>query len=819
MSRIHPAQAFKLALRGISRDPGTAVAGALTLAAGFGALAAIYSVLTGFDRPLPVPEGERVMQVRVSNPAGAGAAILPSDLEGWRTPPSSLSALGAFATDGWAIGVPGRPPERMTAAWMTPEVWRVLRVDPVAGRVPQAGSGGGGDIVLSHEVALRWFGDPAQALGQTLRVNGEMVSVLAVMPPGFAFPYRQAAWRVWDPRAEATGDGLTAELPSGSEIEVVARLADGASAKGAEAALTVLLRAARAEIGATAADPTVRVIGYTRERGEGGERIALLALLLIVLALLLVSCTNVSNLLLVRGVRRARLMAVHSALGADPAQVMAQMFMEAALIAIAGATLGFIVAIGAVEFIEATLSRLWGYYWMKVEIRPGVLGVLGGVALLTTVVAGTLPAFRAGRADLTAPLRSESAGSGARGLGWGSWTFLTGQVAFSVVAVLASGLMAWGLLRTQQVSREFPADQIQALQVVLDGDQYGDAAARAAFRSSLVQQLQAHAAIDAAALSTGLPGLRAVIGRIQVEGAGTGEGQRPVTVGTQAITPAFLEVFGMEVVRGRGLRPEDGLDPEAASSPVVLVTEAFVAEHLVGEPIGQRVQVSSVGEEDAWSTIVGVVSNLPIYEGEDRQYQDWVLAPVSAADPGAYFLTLRSTGSGGGAAALEAAETALQALDPDLPVSRVLGNETASMTEVLAIARRFFEISGLLALLGGVAAVLVSAIGLYGVLAFEVMRRKREMGVRLALGAGTSRVIGGVLKTGLVRVAPGLALGLLLAWAAMPVFGIFLQGISPRHPGPYVAVALGYGVVALLATVLPARRASAYDPAEVLRAD
>lgn len=798
---LHPRNALKLAVRQFRREPGSAISAALTLALGFGASAAIFSVIIGFTRDLPVPNGEQVVQVRVTDPGPDGNPTVGiGEYVAWLNNQQSLDGIGAFRTTSVTISGTGVVPARLSAAVMTPEAFRLLRVSPALGRLPDSDDR---DVVLlSQETWRTQLSSDPDVLGRTIRVGDRLHAVAGVMPTDFAFPFGQQLWLLLDP-----------SQTSPDELEIVARLKDGISTQLAAEDLERILAGYRSSQGEASA-PTVEVEGFTRARGESGENVGLMVLLLMVVALLLVSCANVSNILLVRAVERSRSLAVHAALGAGPRQIVLQMFSEALLIATAGGVAGLALAYATIRFIEGMLSGHWGYYWMRVEMNPQVLLFIAVLATLTALVSGTLPAIRAARTDIVEWLTQKNPRASRKGTGWASWVFLTGQVAFSCVAIMASALMAGGLLQTRKIDEGFPADSVLVASFTLDGSKYSDASARRRFQASLIGSLSSRAQVRSAALSTGLPGLNAPVGALEIEGLPAGEsGERPNAILTYAVTPAFFDVFDLSILNGRRFFPGDGTDDAA---PIAIVSEDFVRRHLVDkDPIGQRLRVRGVTGND-WVRIVGVVSDVVIYAGDRSRPRDRVYLPLDQVEAKTLWVTYR--GSGDPDAAMTELQQVVARLDPTLPLNgSFVGGPTVRISDTLAFVRRIYETAGTLAVLAGLSAILVTAIGLYGILSFEVQRSTREIGIRMALGAARTRVLGRVLKQGLVRVAPGLMLGLVLSYPITPIFGLFLSGMDPHDPRIFASIVIGYVTVALAATVLPARRAASLDPSCVLR--
>lgn len=791
---LHPGLALRLALRQFRRAPGAVVYAALTLAIGLGAATAIYSVMKGFNAPLPVPDGEHVVQVRLTDPENGQSAITATDLEAWKSESRSIRSMGAFSTFKAAVNGDGRPARRIRGAEMTREAFDLLRVTPQMGRLPTELPVDETAVVVSHQLWREWLdGDPG-VLGEAIRLDGEPRTVVGVMPESFQFPFREDLWLV-----RGVGAGAW------NRLEVVARLGDGVRPETASRELETILSRSRTAASGVESTARVQVYGFTEERGESGEITMLYGLLLMVLALVMVSCFNVSNLLLERAAARARSLSVHQALGAAPGQVVLQVFTEALLIAALGAVLGLGVAYGAVEFVQTTLAGHWGYFWMKVQIHPSAVAFAGLFGLATALVSGTLPALRVLRTDIAEPLKQEAKASRGGGKGWASWALITGQVAFSCTAVIAAVLMGMGLLGSRRIEEGFPAGSVMWAYLTFEGDRYESANARRTFCDTLLARLDTHAAIRNAALSTGLPGPRSPARKVTLEGQPV-ETDTPAVL-TTSVTPEYFDVFDIRLLEGHRF------DGSEASSAVAIVSEDFVRHHLGGEyAIGRTITLHGPGKEARNVRIVGVVTNVVIYAKDRDRDLDYIYLPLEQDDARELYVTMRT-----GAVRPDAATAlahAVSAADPEVTISKV-----ELISDLLAYTRQFQETLGTLAILGGLGAVVVVTIGLYGIISFDVRRRLPEFAVRLALGAGRSHVLSGILRKGFLLILPGVALGLGLTYIVTPLLGIYLGGTNSHDLRVFASALAVYGVVAVLAAGLPARRAAYCNPVDVLRED
>jgi predicted permease len=795
-SGVHPRLALLLAVRSIRRAPGLPLAAAMTLGLGFGAAASIYGVYSGFDRPLPVPGGAAVYRVRVLDERGRAVAVTARDAEVLGAATSSFEALGAFATETWTVRVGEKGAVRVTGASMTPAAFELLRVGPRLGRAP--GAGDEQALVVSHDFWRHHLEADQEAIGQALRVDGVERLVVGVMPANHRFPFNQGAWTLLDESAE-------------EPVELVARLSPGVTPAQAATDVERVLEGPRFAAGLEVPDLRVDVLGFTQERGESGESAALATLLALVVALVLVSCSNVSNLLLARALARAELLTVHAALGAGPVQLVVQMFVEALLISLAGALAGLGIAAIAIGYIETTLSGHWGYYWMQVRFELGVVAFTLALAVLTGLVAGLTPAIRLGRADLAVSLKSGASGVVGGSRRRLSSLLLNGQVAFSCFALVIAMLLAAALLRSR-VAEGYPAEEIYFAGVTLEGQAYQDKADRRAFREALRGALTAEERVGVVALSNVVPSLPTVSAELEIEGVSREPGARPRFVPTLAVTSSYFEMFGIGLISGRLFSDvEDG-----SGDTVAVVSDSFVREHFSAPGVvGQRIRLERA-TGDAWLRIIGVVADRPVYEGARTREMVRAYVPFGLVEPADHYVLYRAAG----AETTPAVRRAIAALDPDVAVAGVFGLEGETrIADVIAYVRRIFETVGTLGLLGGVSAAVVALLGLYGALAFEVQRRIGEIGVRMALGASSRDVMLHVASAGLVRVAPGLILGFVMSAGVSPLLGALLGETNPRDPLIHVGVYLAFLAVSVLAVAVPGRRAARLDPVSVLRGE
>jgi predicted permease len=783
-----------MAWLGLRRAPGSSALAVVILALGLAAPATFFSLLVGAIRPLPVPGGDLIVRVDVLQPArdGRPETVRLSDLD-LLSGAAGLESLGAFRTFGGVVVDPGRAAVRIAGAALTPEVLPMLRVTPSVGRIPTLEEAAT-TIMLGHDVWQEGYGGDPAALGRTVDVNGELRSIVGVLPEGFGFPFKQTAWV------------LLATDPLDSEpVELVGRLTDGATSDAVQTELAGRWSRGDALREADEQGGVLQVESYTGSRGEGGEAVAFVGLVLVALALLLIACANVANLLLVRATERVRALGIQAALGAGRIQIGAQLLLEALLLAAAGGAVGLALAYLAVDAIQQGLAtEHFGYFWMRMAVDGRVVAFASVLVVGTALVAGTLPALRVWKVDVQRVLKEEGASAGMGGGGaWGR-AFVTVQLALSCAALVAAGLSG----RSLSVSGDF-GGTLPTEEILVASFEFGAGSTdQDRLTTMLDQRLAAVPSIGMSALALGAPAFSEPFARFELDGDTYERAEDREGTIYNAVTPGYFDLIGLELRTGRDLLPTDARQ----SAPVAVVNESF-ARNFSGERdvLGRRVRVMSGSDSLAWRTIVGVMEDVDVGGGEGVP-RERVYLPLTQVE--ATSVTILARAPGDGARLAGPVREAMGEVDPSIPL---WGLRTLSDAHDYMI--RVPRVMGAMALGGGVAGLLVAAVGLYGLLAFRVRQRRRELGVRLALGADGRSLAGQTLSFAMKQVMPALVVGLTVAWFIAPILGVFLLGLDPRAVGTYAGVAASFLTVSLLAAALPAVRASRIDPAQVLRGD
>jgi putative ABC transport system permease protein len=529
-------------------------------------------------------------------------------------------------------------------------------------------------------------------------------------------------------------------------------------------------------------------------------------LVLVALCLLLIACANVANLLLVRATERVRALGIQTALGASRIQIGTQLFLESLILAAVGGSIGLLMADVAVSTVQRTLAtEHFGYFWMRMAVDGTVLAFTASLVVGTALVAGILPVVRVLRADVQRVLKEEGAGSAVGGGGAWSNAFVTAQLALSCGALVAAGLTGRSLVTSRDFGSALPVQEVLLASVDprkegADGEFFSRA-------KELEASLDAMPGARFTALALGAPGYGEPFSRLEVQGSEVAGPEAQASTGWNAVTPEFFDAFDLPLRAGRALTSSD----DGGAPRVAVVNETFVRRFSPEQDVlGRQVRLARV-DSTSWFTVVGVVTDADMGAGE-RARNERVYVPLSQVETREVWIVAR--GSGDGALLTPELRRAVAAVDPAIPLWGV-----RTVADAHAYMMRIPRALASMAVAGGSAGLLVAMVGLYGLLSFRVRQRRRELGVRLALGADGATLVRSVLGLAARQLLPAVAVGLLLAWLASPVLAAFLLGLDPRAADTYATVALVFVGMGMLAALVPALRAGAVDPARVLRGE
>jgi putative ABC transport system permease protein len=799
----------RLAVRMLARSPGFTAVVLLTLAVGVGANTAIFSVVNAvLLRPLPYAQPERlvaVYQTRLSQSISRTGVSYPNyaDLAGQS---QSFERLAAIRMHDFTMTERGEP-MLVPAGTVTGNAFDLFRAQPLLGRgLINADDGPEAPSVAVLGEPLwreRFAGDP-EVVGKTVLLDAQPVTIVGVMPAAFRTPPVNPPAQLW---LSLTHDPVFRDLREkrgGHYLTLVGRLKDGVPLARAEAELATI------EGGLARAYPkenegwAVALVPLA-ESLVGRARPALLVLVGAVGLVFLIACANIANLLLIRAGARTREVAIRTALGAGRPRLIRQFMTECLLLGLVGGGLGLALAAASMRalraWIPSDLPRM-----SEIQLDGRVLLFSLGVSLVATVVFGLAPALQASGPKLSDPLREGALGTGeSRGKRRLRNLLVVGETALSFVLLIGAGLLARSFLRLQEVALGFEPRQVLMAGLSLPRSQYRTAADWSSFYARLVERLKAEPGVEGAAAALPLPlqGSGLNFG-FSIEGRPDGGAGADLTANYTAASGDYFRVMGVKLVSGRFLSDADG----ATSPKVCVVSSTFARRFFESEdPIGRRLVFGFT--RSAVREIVGVVGDVR-RDGLGVPPRPEMYVPFAQDPWWASYLAVRTTDDPGRFGHVLRSE--IRALDPSLPVDGV-EPMTQAVYESVAEPRFRTTLLGLF----GLTAFLLAVIGISGVLSYNVTRRTREMGIRLALGAARRDILGIVLSEGLGLTAVGLAFGLAGALVLTRSLSSLLFEVQPIDPATYVAVVVLLLVSGLVASWIPARRAIRIDPVVALR--
>jgi predicted permease len=804
----------RFALRALRRSPGFSAAVVLTLALGIGASTSIFSIVHGvLLRPLPYAEPGRLVRIFEHSPRGDDHNLVsPGNYTSWREQARSFSVMGAHRGPYDISLVGAGEPVPVTTADITPSVMRVLGVRAASGRAftMEDESGDGRSVMLSHGLWQRRFGADSAVIGRRITLDDAPYTVVGVMPAEFEYP--AAGVDVWRP---VTADVFDPNERRSHNWHVIARLAPGATLGTAAAEMRAIAGGLATEYPQFMTGWGANVVSLGDDL-VAGVRPLLTVLLAGATLLLLVACANIANLLLARAVGRRREMALRGALGAGRGRLVRQLLTESVVVAVIGGALGvaaaWLMTRGLVSLAPEDIPRL-----SAVRIDTTVLAYALGTTLASGLLFGLAPAVRlstGGRAtgqSLHAVLRASDERAGGARRGPARAILLVAELAVSLVLLVGAGLLLRSAYRLAVVDYGYRPDGLVTAALDLPRARYDSTRKHVEFYEGLMDRVrQSPRVTGVAGTSEYLATSGAMTFSFAIEGRpSTNPSGREDAQPLRVVTPDYFRVMGIPLRRGRAFEPRD-----RAGAPDVAIVNDSLARLLWpdADPVGSR--ISFVGASGPWLEVVGIVGDtrtnaadqapapalfMP-HAQKDWHWMSWMTLVVRTDD------AVSAEAIGG------AVRAAVWQTDPQLPIHRV-----ATVRELYrdSVARRRFAtvLTGAFA----AAALLLGMIGMYGVLSYAVLQRRREFGIRIALGAQASQVTGVVVREALAVAGIAVAVGTAAALLLTPLLRDLLFEVSATDPTVFAVVAVLVGGVAVLAAWIPARRATRIDPAATIR--
>jgi predicted permease len=798
-------------LRALGRNSGFAAAAVLALALGIGATAAIFSVVDAvLLRPLPYREPDRLAVIL----HGRVNPVAPANFLDWRRQSTAFERMGA--ADNWVPNLTGgTQPESVQALRVTSDILPMLGIRPLAGRVflpEEEEPGKEHEVVLSHRLwQRRYAGDP-KIVGQSVLLNGEPYTVVGVMPRGFDFPpFWATGTQLWVPNVLA----LRAANRGGQSLRVFARLKRGVTLDFARAEMAAITARLEKQYPDSNRDVTVSSL---QETVVGDVRPALLVLLAAVAFVLLISCANVAHMLLARAAARQREVAVRAALGASRSRMIRQFLTESLVLALFGGAGGVLLALWGTKLLvslgPAHLPRI-----ETVALDARVLAFTLGVSLLTGIAFGLAPALKASRRGLTESLREGERGSteGPRRNRLRN-VLIASEFALALVLLIGAGLMIRSFTALEAIDPGFDPRRVLTLMVSVAGTREAEPPLRAGFYRQAHARIRAHPGVASASAINHLPLAGDIWGSsFTIEGRPIPAPGESPKAAYRVTLPGYFTAMGIPILQGRDIAESDDLQAPGA----VVVNEWLGKRHWPGEnPLGKRITFDDRDKKPYWLTVVGVVKNTVRSDWaaaeEGEVYLPYLQHHSYLEKPESYYsyLTLVVRTRLEPASLAPAVRRAIWSLDKSVTISQV---QTMEQVVTQATARpRFYLL--LLAAFASIALVL-AAVGIYGVISYSVSRRTHEIGLRMALGAGEGDVLRLVVRQGMRVALAGAAAGLAGALVLTRLMSSLLYGVQSTDPATFLVVTLVLTGVAVVASYIPARRASRIDPLVALRHD
>lgn len=805
-------QDLRFGVRMLGKNPGFTAIAVLTLALGIAVNGTMFSLVSAYLLRLPPGrEPERVVVVTSVNPASGFHAdtnpVSAPTYLAWREANHVFADLAA-ADEYRTVSLTSRgQPEALRSAAVSPNYFSVLGVTTQLGRTFEAGEDQPGReqvVILSYELWEQHFGSDPSLIGRTIRLNRENYTIIGVMPASFRLLGFTS--QLWTPLVLTAAD-QTAAARKDRSLHLFARLKRGITLEQARAELDTLAHRAGENFPGT-------------EKGWGAAvrtlpdflvydfeiRGALAVMMTTVGFVLMIACANVAGLLLARAAGRRKELAIRIALGAGRLRIIRQLLTEGLVIAFLGGSMGLLLAYWGIHFVRASMTFNEAISAVPLNLDSNVLLFTLGVSLTCAVLCGLAPSLKASRIEVNTNLKDESrAASQSHSQSRLRTVMVTGEIALALFLLVGTGLLFRGIFLIEHQNLGFRADHLLTADVTLDTARYKDAAQQTLFVRDLLARLQQIPTAGAVAVASDLPATGPGSVTLRIKGQTELPADQRLSALDAVISPDYFQAAGIPLRRGRTFTEMDN----ATTPHVVVVNQEFVHRHLQDqEPLGKQIRLDVGGATPEWSEIVGVVNNVKTYSEGTRDdpevYEPFLQRPVSS------FSLMVCTSSDPNTLA-SALRSAVAQVDAELPLARVM-SMPARIERQRGGGPFFVRVLGSFAFL----ALALAAIGIYGLVAYSVGQRTHEFGIRMALGAGSPDVLRMVLWEGMKMTALGGAIGLAMALPLPKIFDAMFYDLHFREPRLYFIMPMAILVVAILATYIPARRATRVDPMSAL---
>ena len=793
------------ALRMIASHRWFSAAVIATLAFGIGLNTMVFTLVNAvLFRPLSIPGGERLVAINSqqrSDPENQYQVSYP-DFRDFRSSATAFEAVEASTAEEGVLSERDHPPQSFNMGRVTPGLFQMLRTPPILGRPFNTADGAAGAeavVLLGFGVWKDRYASSPDVVGRVVRVNEKPATIIGVMPSGFKFPQNQDFWMPLVP---------TKALESRSDrpLQLFAYLKPGVGIAQASANLAGIANRLSADYPDANKDTTAFAQTFHDRYNGGPIRRVFLAMLAAVGFVLLIACANVANMMLSRALGRQREISIRIAMGASRWQIVRQLLLESVLLGCLGGCVGLGLSIFGVHAFDLATQDVGKPYWILFRMDWDAFAYCAAICVISGILFGLAPALRASRIDLNSSLKDGARTAGSHRRAYLSASLVVGQFALTLVLLAGAGIFVRSFFDNLSLNPEVPTRQILSARFRLPNSRYPSPEARTRFLNQLIIQVRALPGVTRSAIVTDPPQMGAWWRDIEIEGRPPDDTKHRPSAAFLIQLPGYFTAINLPLQEGRDFTDDDGSKGKEAA----IVSRDFAQKFWPREEaVGKRFRTYSDDKPGPWLSVVGVAANIV---QEPQEASPRALAYLPERQDGASRMSLLVRSAGDPASMTSAVRATVQALDQDLPLS-----EVRTLAGAIERSRWFLAVFGTLFSVFGFIGMLMASVGIYAVIAQATGRRTQEIGVRMALGATSGRILRLILGRGMRQLVIGLGLGLAAAIPAVKLLAKLGGRISPTDPLAFAAIVAILVAVGLFACWLPARRAAALDPVKAIR--